>query len=183
MRFPTILTAAFLAGCALTSVAPEEAGPRIVTALDEGKVSEAASVFGDTAERERLYPVLYQAAETRFEEGRYAQASEVLRFMKERYPDARSVREALLYSLFLERAEGGGLEEEELEEMAALASELENAPGAEPWVRLASVQVAVDRGRPEEAREALTGFVDSWDGQPASLLPYVEDLERWIQSH
>lgn len=184
--WPVLFLSFVFAACASVPASPDSVGERLVAALDDGDVREADGLFDSLARDpdavERVYPVLYEAAEARFDAGEPARASAILRFMAPRYPDARSVREAWLYALFLERAESDEADPALVDEMETLVGELEGPPRP-LWVDLAATQVAVDRGRGAEAGESYVRFVDAWSGEPASLMPYVEDLERWIRTH
>lgn len=173
-----------LAGCASSpSGPPEEVAPRIVTALDAGDEEEASELF-EGAPSELLYPLLYEEARGRHGSGDGAGAARVLRFMATRYPRARAVREALVYSLFLERAAAEPPTPELLAELETRVAEL-RAEGGEPpvWIALVEAQLAVDRGRPNAAIEALATFHSGWDGRPEELAVYVDDLERYVATH
>src|SRR5213593_4555211 len=87
-------------GCASTpSGPPEETAPRIVALLDAGKTSEADELFAAAARgdaREQLYPLLYEAARSRYQGGEAARSAAVLRFMERHYPNSAAVQEALV---------------------------------------------------------------------------------------
>ena len=51
------------------------------------------------------------------------------------------------------------------------------------WVQLVVAQQAIDRGDMREAAEAAALFRSAWDGHPPQLLAYVEDIERYVQTH
>jgi hypothetical protein len=178
-----------LAGCATTPAGPpEEVAPKIVAALDGGEADEAEALFEGSARsddaRERLYPLLYAEARARYERGESAGAARVLRFMVPRYPKARAVREALVYALFLERARAESPSSELVAELGERVTELRGAGGQPPvWVSLVEAQLAIDRGEPEMALEALAVFQGSWDGRPEELGVYVDDLERYLSAH
>ena len=133
---------------------------------------------------ERMYPMLYGRAAQHYDTGDTAGAAALLAFMHEHYPESDAVAEALLYSVFLERASEGvssepdGTTGTELDD--ALADVLEQDATPPVWVDLFRTQRAIDRGRLAEAREALDRFRGSWDGQPVALTLYVDDLERYL---
>lgn len=181
-----------LAACASTRASsfagPKEAAVAILGALDEGRPDDANRIYGlftASPERERsLYPVLYQAAQDRFETGQPGEAAAVLDLLVFRHPTAVGSREALVYSLFLERARAGSSSpdlEDRLE--AAIAGVRASSPRVEPRVELAETQLRIDQGRLDEARDAFTRFLGTWDGEPGDLMPYAEDLNRYLQSH
>jgi hypothetical protein len=188
-RIGLLSLGAWLAGCAtVPSGPPEEVAPRIVAALDEADEDEAEELFdraGGRDARERLYPLLYSEAEQRYERGESAGAARVLRFMAPRYERARAVREALVYSLFLERARAEEPPPPELlVELETQLGALRAAGGELPhWVALVEAQLAVDRGQAVAALEALERFHASWDGEPEMLGVYVDDLERHLSAH
>jgi hypothetical protein len=175
-----------LAGCrTAASGPPEELAPRMVAALDAGDEEAAAELFDATSDgaRERLYPLLYEEARTRYAGGMSAEAARVLRFMAPRYPRARAVREALVYALFLERARAPEAPPELVAELDALVGELRAAGEPPLWIALVEAQLAIDRGEPLAALEALAAFQSGWDGQPEELAVYVDDLERYLSAH
>lgn len=167
---------------------PEEVAASLVADLDESRVDAAAERFDRVAGHaeycEKLYPILYEAARERFDDGDCARSAELLRFMAPRYPDASAVREALLYSLFLVRAEQDPPQADLLEETDRVLAELRSCDAELPvWVDLVEAQQAADCARLPEARDALARFQDRWEGRPSTLLVYVEDLERYLSSN
>ncbi|TDJ72748.1 MAG: hypothetical protein E2O39_06155 [Planctomycetota bacterium] len=177
-----------LAACASTPAGPPaDVAHEIVAALDVGRVEAADDAFaavGERAEyRDKIYPVLFTAAGERFETGE-GDAVPLLRFLAAHYPDAIAVREALVYGLFLERAEQVTADPELVQELETTAAELrERGAPATPWLDLVDAQVAIDRGRTTEARVAFDQFLVAWNGSPNELWPYVEDLERYLTTH
>jgi hypothetical protein len=178
-----------LAGCVTTPPGPpEEVAPRIASALDSGRAQEADELFeasdSEPGASERLYPLLYEEAHTRYQKSESEGAARVLRFMAERYPKALAVREALVYSLFLERALGDVPAPELVEEIGAVVGELCKSGSAPPlWIGLVEAQLAIDRGEPRTARESFASFKKAWDGRPPELAVYVEDIDRYLISH
>lgn len=176
-----------LAGCASTPVGPpEEVAPRIVALLDAGKDEDAAELFEASARAEgaeqRLYPLLYEEARARYQKGDSQPSARVLAFMAGRYPRALAVREALVYALFLERAESEVPEPELVQAIGTAVGELKQSGAAPLWIGLVEAQQAIDRGEPDAAREAFAGFKDAWDGRPAELTVYVDDIDRYLVS-
>jgi hypothetical protein len=51
------------------------------------------------------------------------------------------------------------------------------------WIELAETQVAIDDGDHARARATLDAFLTRWDHAPAELVVYVEDIDRYLQSH
>ncbi len=174
-----------LTACMATPLGPpRQIGSEIVVALDAGNEDQAVDLFSRATKtggaRDLLYPVLFDDARGRYEAGEAEGAARILRFMRDRYPDARAVREALVYALFLERSNQAGPAPEL---SAQLARELEAVDGRSPWVDLVRTQHSIDRGSTDDARVSFERFVSRWDGEPAQLMPYVEDLDRYLASH
>lgn len=178
--------AALLSACASApSQAPDELAVSLVADLEAGDRSAASKRFKPVADneeyRELIYPVLFDAARASYEAGNGESAVSLLRFLVDKYPAAQGAREAFLYALFLER--GSVLEADEAtneeiqEQLDALREEGATPPN---FVRLVAAQAAIDRGDMGAARSELDQFLAAWDGQPARLLPYVEDLTRYI---
>ena len=184
-----LVLAPLLGGCASApSQSPSEMGPSILSALDAGEEKEANDLFRSVARdrsyTEAIYPVLYKAARGRYEEGDTAASSRVLRFMRRHYEDAAAVREALLYSLFIERGRSDDLDPELTEEMDAVMAELSELNDDSPvWLDLVAAQQAIDRGELGEARAALERFRSAWTGEPAELALYVDEMDQYIQIH
>ena len=179
-------------GCASTSqrsfTGPEEAAVAVLTALEEGRSSEAERIYGtftkSRTNEELLYPVLYDAARSRFEGGEPARAAQVLELLVERHPTAAGSREALVYALFLERAEQGVATPEQASRLSeAIAGLRGTSTRVVPWVDLAETQLRIDEGRLDEARDSFARFLGTWEGEPTSLLTYAEDLNRYLQTH
>lgn len=179
-------------GCASTSqrsfAGPEEAAVAVLTALEEGRPGEADQIYGTFTQsrtnEELLYPVLYDAARGRFESGEPARAAQVLELLVDRHPTAAGSREALVYALFLERAEQGVATPDQTARLAeAIAGLRGTSPQLVPWVDLAETQLRIDEGRLGEARDSFARFLGAWEGEPAGLLTYAEDLNRYLQTH
>ena len=166
---------------------PEEVAPRIAKALDEGDTDEAEELFEASASEsgatEQLYPLLYEEADQRYQAGESARSARLLGFMAKVYPNARAVREARVYALFLQRAHGDPTPEL-VKDIAAAVGELRKAGGDTPfWIGLVEAQLAIDRGESQAAREAFAGFQKAWNGQPTELAVYVDDIDRYLVSH
>lgn len=187
---PLVLAAATLA-CRSTSVrfydSPEEATQAILAAAEAGDTAEANRVFDSFArssiQRDRVYATLYDAAQARYENGRAGDAALVLAFVTDRYPGAVAAKEALVYALFLERAERGAADGELTAAIDAAVADVRAAsPTPAVWVDLAATQAALDAGDRARAEDAFASFLGAWDGSPAELMTYVEDLDRRLQS-
>ena len=190
MNRPSIfLLTLALGACTTTPTAPpRELAETIAADLAAGRDEQANERFADVADeeeyREQLYPVLFDAARARYESGDGAAAAAQLRFLAGVFPDSRSVHEALVYALFLERSSGSSsdpaLVAELTDALTRLATFDETGPS---FVDLVAAQAAVDRGDTDAARLALDRFLRVWDGRPAELMPYVEDLGRAIAAN
>jgi len=190
MNRPTILLLTLSIGaCAATPTAPpRELAETIATDLAAGRVEQANERFADVEDdedyREQLYPVLFDAARARYESGDGAGAAAQLRFLGERFPESRSVHEALVYALFLERSAQESSDPELVQELTDALTRLAEFDETGPsFVDLVAAQAAVDRGDTDAARSALDRFLRVWDGRPAELMPYVEDLGRAIAAN
>ena len=51
------------------------------------------------------------------------------------------------------------------------------------WFDLIETQQAIDRGNPARAKRSLELFLENWNGEPAELMVYVEDFERYLRMH
>lgn len=166
---------------------PEEVAAGVIDELDAGRPAEAGQLFeriaSDDEAREKIYPILFFEARDRYRLGDAAGAAEVLRFMAPRYPAGAAVREALLYSLFLERAQSEKPDAELVDEIGEILADVGAGDSGPEWVDLVRSQQAIDRGELPEAREALAQFLDSWEGNPPELMLYVEDMERYLRTH
>lgn len=186
----TVASIALLAAaCAAPPLGPpDQVAQEISLAIEEGDTEGARRLF-DRAQSsgyaERIYPVLYGRAGGYYGEGDAASAAHLLRFMHAHYPESDAVTEALLYSLFLERASQAG---EPASNESAAGAELDEllrevqSRDATPsiWVDLIRTQRAIDRGQPEQAREPYARFRAAWDTRPAELAVYVDDLGRHL---
>jgi len=170
-----------------TYATPEEATAAMITAAVAGDMPEAELIFEsfavDPVQRDRAYVALFGAASERYESGRSAEAANLLTFVTERYPHAAAAREALVYALFLERAEAGAATDASTTAMKKAISSVRSGVAISPTgVDLAETQVAIDGGDIERARDTFDAFLTSWDRAPAELVVYVEDIDRYLQS-
>ena len=180
---------ALLGACAATPSGPPDAVAQdILLALESGDAGRADDLF-QRVERnneytEKIYPVLYDAASARKEQGDFAISVTMLRFLAAHYPRANAVREALLYGLFLERAAqtpGTAPDPALLDEIEANLAALGGRSSV--WIDLAETQYHIDRGSLDEARASFQRFSQAWDGSPPSLVVYVDDITRYLVSH
>ncbi len=167
---------------------PAVVGAQIVEHLKRGQQDEAAAAFSAAAPyeeyREKIYPLLYEAARSRHGHGDMAGAQELLEFLNERYPKAMAVREALLYVLFIKRCEQDQTDAAALAKTDRLLKELRSGRAELPvWVELAAAQQAVDANRLEDAGAALQRFRQGWNGEPKELSDYVQELDRFLETH
>ena len=197
MRQTLLLTVLLLASslgasCASTAVQtfanPAEATKAMVVAAEAGDQEEARRIFNSFArssvKRDQVYASLFNAAETRYERGDGAGAARILELVTQEYPAAVAAREALVYALFVDRAGSEEPSESQIEAMElAIDAAREASPQPSVWVGLAATQVAIDRDNTTAARAEFDGFLQAWEGEPASLMPYVEDLDRYLQTH
>lgn len=193
---PLLLLAAFVSllapSCASSGgrkySTPEEATAAMISAAVAGDMPEAELIFetfaDDPVQRDRAYVALFGAASERYGTGRSAEAANVLTFVTDRYPHAAAAREALVYALFLERAEAGAANEASSSAMKkAITAVRAGGATSPPGVELAETQVAIDGGDLDRARETFDAFLVGWDRTPADLVVYVEDIDRYLQSH
>lgn len=165
---------------------PEDVASEIVLALDSDQPSRAADLFEGSAEgsRESMYPVLYSAAQERYERGDASASVELLRFMAEHYPEAGAVRQALLYGLMVRRSSQDTATSAQVAETEKILSDLRESNAALPlWVDLVEAQLRIDQNRLDEARQSFDAFLGAWDGQPVELMVYIEDIDRYLASH
>ena len=191
MKAPILFAAmsvGLLSGCTLAPLAPAgEVGTSILASLDDNDTDTAADLFSQAARRkgylDRIYPVLYEAAQDRFREGDSAGSARVLRFMASSYPNATAVREALLYALLIERSRATSAEQGLLDEMEQTLRDLRaRSVSTTAWIDLVETQLSIDRRRLAEAREAFDRFLAAWNGEPAELAVYVEEIDRYLRS-
>ena len=183
-----LLPLLLLGACASTSVGtPEEVADQVLADLDAGRVERAeerfAPIAADPAAREKAYPVLYDHAKLRYESGSYAAAADVLGFLAAHYPDATAVREARVYALFLERASLSLPDPDLHAELEAALLDARETSTPAPWLDLVEAQHAIDAEDLPTAREAFGRFRSRWNGTPAELGVYVDDLGYFLASH
>jgi hypothetical protein len=189
MRWFVFLSASVLGAACATVPAdpPGVVGARLVEHIEAGRLADASAEFDAVAAnahyRERIYPIVYEAARRRYADAEPAQAIALLRFLTERYPQAMAAREALLYAHLVHRGTQVRPDPAALDEIDRLLGELRDSSTPLPiWIELVAAQQAIDRGDLAEARAAVAGFRAGWDGAPAELGLYVEELERYLQA-
>jgi outer membrane PBP1 activator LpoA protein len=189
--FTTALACALplFVSCAATSPSgsPDKVATEIVNALDDGRPDDAASLFEGVSRseeyRQKIYPLIYEAAQDRYVRGDAAGATALLRFMSEEYPDADAVQRALLYSLFQLRGQQETASPELIDEMEAAIAAVRSQTRPPVWVDLVATQLLIDQGRLSDALDTFERFAGRWDGQPEAIAVYVEDIERYLASH
>ena len=165
---------------------PEEVAGEILLAIESDQPARADDLFDRSGadSRESMYPILYSAAQERYERGDATGAVELLRFMAERYPEASSVRQALLYGLMLRRSTQDVATAAQISETDEILKSLRAGSATLPlWVDLVEAQQRIDQNRLDEARQSFDHFLAAWDGQPVALMVYVEDIDRYLTSH
>jgi hypothetical protein len=165
---------------------PEEVAGEILLAIESDQPARARDLFDRSGadSRESMYPILFSAAQERYERSDSTGAVELLRFMAERYPEGSSVRQALLYGLMVRRARQDVATVEEVSETDEILKSLRAGSATLPlWVDLVEAQQRIDQDRLPEARQAFDRFLAAWDGQPVELMVYVEDIDRYLTSH
>jgi outer membrane protein assembly factor BamD (BamD/ComL family) len=167
---------------------PEDLAHEIIADIDAGRAGDAAERFArvddEAVYRERIYPIVYDAAQERWAAGDAASAADLLRFLVHGYPSASSARQAFLYCLFVERAAQQKPEKELVDEIGSqLVALRERTATPPPWADLVATQHAIDEGRLAEARSSFDRFLAVWPGEPQELLIYVEDIDRYLSTH
>ena len=176
--------------CASTAThngSPDQVASLILNAVDDERWNDADELFDSAADnegdRQQIYPLLYEAAQDRYVRGDAAGATAVLTFLSEAYPDAQAVERALLYSLFLQRAEQEQADPELLAQMEDTVKAVRSQARPPVWVDLVETQLLIDKGRLSEALRSYERFRQTWDGQPQAIGVYVDDIERYLASH
>ena len=189
----------FLSGCGSTPAsAPDDDAPArvdVVQTADEiaahllsGNVAAAEGLItrvGEQADYEAVFAVLYDRAEALASERDYDSCIRINQFLVDTYPDERTAKEALLYSLWLYRAQSGRpFDPGTVKEIESEAARLRGDGGPVPvWVDIALTQAAIDGGDIPTARAAMDRFNARWDREPPALRTYVGELERYIETH
>jgi hypothetical protein len=183
----SLLLASCLSSGASPSGSPDNVADQIVNALDDGRVDDASDLFENVAAseeyRQKIYPLIYEAAQDRYVRGDAAGSTALLRFMASEYPEADAVQRALLFSLFQLRGQQSAPSPELISEMEATVKAVRSQSRAPVWVDLVATQLLIDQGRLSEALDTFERFAGSWDGQPEAIAVYVEDIERYLASH
>lgn len=166
---------------------PQEVAGAIVAAFDAGDTAKASELFasidGNAEYLDKVYPVLFDAAGSRFARGDGAGAVDILSEMALYYPSATSVREALAYALFLERGARETADPERVELLDTTLSGMRAGGSTSAWLDLIETQLRIDQNDLGAARIAFDRFLQGWDGTPDGMWVYVEDLDRYLASH
>ena len=165
----------------------EAATAEIVARLEAGDTRGAAELYDEfgrwRSSPEALTPNLYDAAEGLYRGGEARVAADALDLLAARHPESAAIHEARVVALFVARSQG--------ERSTALTTRLQEAiealrevgPSQPGWHDLAEAQARIDAGDIGGARRAFTTFRAAWTGYPEELLPYVRDLERYLETH
>src|SRR5262245_34840371 len=107
-RLASLIVLSGIAGCQTPPGRRPDVAAAIVADLDAGHAPAAKERFEQAIKEDeysdKLYPILYRAAVDRYSQGNATGSTPILRFLAAEYPHSLAVREALLYSLFLERS-------------------------------------------------------------------------------
>lgn len=187
---PALLLPLLLASAACVAAPPgppDAVAQALLVELDAGRSAQADELFEsvrrDAVYTEEIYPVLFERARRRYGEGDFAGAADVLRFLSRHYGEAKAVREALLYALFLERASSPEPDPARARELDAVVADLQARDAKTPWLDLVVAQQRIDQGRLPEAREAFQRFVPNGPPLTPELALYVENVDRYLRSH
>jgi len=178
----------FAIGCRSTGAPPAQTAAEVAALLVAGDTARAEDRFGEIGaddDRALAFPVLFGQAQTQWKQRDYASCIRINRFLVAHYPERVSAREALLYALFLDRARTGtvpnGATRREMQQLGTAIRKASKEPPL--WVDLAMVQVAIDGGEGQLARAAMARFHSRWNGRPALLRDYAQELDRWLATH
>ena len=187
LAFPLVLSLGACASTGSRSGSPDQVAAEILSAVDERRMADASDLFANVSDseddRQQLYPLLYEAAQERYVRGDAAGSTALLTFMSEEYPNAEAVQRALLYSLFLQRAQVSTASADLTDRMEASLGAVRSQAGVPAWVDLVETQLLIDQGRLSQALNTFERFTRSWTGQPAAIAIYVDDIERYLASH
>ncbi len=205
LSIPFLLLAAVvtLAGCSSTQhparVSEEQVEARAYVDVQQVAIEVAAHLMGGDVvaaedammaveEREdydALYSLLFDRAQSLAGDQDYDSCIRINRFLTKVYPGERSAKEALVYSLWLARAQSGQAHDAAtVAEIDAVSARIRADGEAVPvWVDIALTQAAIDGGDLEAARVAMNRFNDRWDREPPSLRAYAAELDRYIDTH
>jgi hypothetical protein len=167
---------------------PREVATQIIQALDAGKSDQAAALYtrssSDPNYREKIYPVVYEAATMRYTTQDNAKALPLLRFLVDNYDRSMAARQALIYSMFVARGEQAEAKPKSVEAMSEAVKDFLNRTKNPPiWIALVQTQQSIDLGKLDTARDHLARFHAGWDGRPTDLAVYVDDLQRYLNTH
>ncbi len=182
-----LLSIITLASC---SSAPKysgkEVGFQIVDSLEAGNPEKAEQLFEEIrksqSHRNGSYPVLFEAGTEAYQQGNYLVAAGHYRFLADHYDDRGGSSLALAFSLFMARAVAETTTPTLQEELAHAVQILRREGAHSPWIDLIDAQNLIDSGNSRAAKGRLQSFRTSWDGEPRTLGPYIEDLEHAVAS-
>ena len=104
---PLLVALLMVPACRTTSAPPAETAGEVAAQLISGDVDADEEAFeaidDDDDDREVAYNVLYEQAGGLHAQRDYDSSARILRFLVDQYPDARAPKEALLYTLLLQR--------------------------------------------------------------------------------
>jgi hypothetical protein len=132
-----------------------------------------------------LFSLLFDRAQGLARERDYEGCIRINRFLVKVYPEERPAKEALIYSLWLWRAQSGEPHDAAtIAEIQAVTARLRADGGEVPvWIDIALTQAAIDGGDLEAARVAMNRFNARWDREPPALRAYVGELSKYIESN
>ena len=205
LSIPFLLLAAVftLAGCSSTpepAPTPEQpieaqahvdvqaVGTEIAAHLVAGDVvaaEDALMTVEDPDDHAALYSLLFDRAQMFAADRDYDSCIRINRFLTRVYPEDRPAQEALVYSLWLARAQTGEAHDAAtVAEIEAVSARIRAAGDPIPvWVDIALTQAAIDGGDLEAARIAMNRFNARWNREPPSLRAYAAELDRYIDTH
>lgn len=156
-----------------------------LVAGDVAAAENAMMVVEEPDDYAAVYSLLFDRAQSLAGDQDYESCIRINRFLTRVYPDARSAQEALVYSLWLARAQSGAPHDAAtVAEIDAVSARIRAAGDPVPvWVDIALTQAAIDGGDLEAARSAMNRFNARWDREPPSLRAYAEELDRYIDTH
>ncbi|MEO0650877.1 MAG: hypothetical protein AAFZ65_09370 [Planctomycetota bacterium] len=165
----------------------EAATAEIVARLEAGDTRGAAQLydeFGDWRNRpDALTPNLYEAADALYRGGDARVAADALDILAARHPDSRAIYEARVVALFVARSQTERSPDLTARLQRAI-DELRGVGSSQPgWHDLAETQARIDDGDISGARRSFETFRTAWTGYPEELLPYVQDIERYLDTH
>ena len=152
---------------------------------DPGAAEDALMVVEQPQDFEALYSVLFAQGQSLAAEKDYVSCTRLNRFLTKTWPEERSAQKALVYSLWLSRAQSGrAYDAATVQEIETLSARIRAGDEPAPvWVDIALTQAAIDSGDLAAARIAMDRFNTRWDREPPALRAYVAELDRYIDTH